>query len=68
MRRAEDFDALLGGIARLLNDVHVSHSTLLPESSKGVNLYEELVLLLWNLISVNGPMQVRKGRGLGCRS
>eukprot|EP00004_Rigifila_ramosa_P022164 TRINITY_DN6004_c0_g1_i1.p1 TRINITY_DN6004_c0_g1~~TRINITY_DN6004_c0_g1_i1.p1 ORF type:complete len:976 (-),score=252.71 TRINITY_DN6004_c0_g1_i1:80-3007(-) len=50
---SRDFAFLLDGIARLLGNPLAAASTYLPASTKEIECYQELLVLLWRLLHLN---------------
>ncbi|TMS36477.1 hypothetical protein L596_003632 [Steinernema carpocapsae] len=51
IHREEDFEFMLKGITRLLNNP--LHSTYLPNSTKKISFHQELLILLWKCCEYN---------------
>mmetsp|Transcript_5099 Transcript_5099/g.5796 ORF Transcript_5099/g.5796 Transcript_5099/m.5796 type:complete len:699 (+) Transcript_5099:47-2143(+) len=49
----KDFKFLFDGMSRLLNSIHSSHNTYLPNSKKSISCEQEVLVLFWKLIVGN---------------
>jgi len=48
-----EIDLVFGGLVRLLSTVHKANQTYLPNSVRSVGFYQEALVLLWHLITLN---------------
>mmetsp|Transcript_103541 Transcript_103541/g.267799 ORF Transcript_103541/g.267799 Transcript_103541/m.267799 type:complete len:818 (+) Transcript_103541:48-2501(+) len=48
-----EIDLIFNGIVRLLSTVHQANQTYLPNSSRSVGFYQEALVLLWHLLTLN---------------
>lgn len=48
-----EIDLIYSGIVRLLSTVHQANQTYLPNSFRGVGFYQEALVLLWHLMTLN---------------
>ncbi|DBA00246.1 TPA: hypothetical protein N0F65_007890 [Lagenidium giganteum] len=53
LQREEDFQLILQGLSKLLNNYHQSMNTLLPNSIKQIKCHQELLVLLWKMLDEN---------------
>jgi len=51
--RDAEIDLIYAGIVRMLSTVHEATQTYLPSSKKGVGFYQEALVLLWHLLTIN---------------
>jgi len=48
-----EIDLIFAGLVRLLSTVHQANQTYLPNSFRSVGFYQEALVLLWHLITLN---------------
>lgn len=48
-----EIDLIFNGIVRLLSTVHQANQTFLPNSFRSVGFYQEALVLLWHLVTLN---------------
>lgn len=53
IQREDDFQLIMTGLSKLLNNYHASMNTLLPNSIKQIKCHQELLVLLWKLLDEN---------------
>lgn len=51
--RDAEIDLIFTGVVRLLSTVHQANQTYLPNSFRSVGFYQEALVLLWHLLTVN---------------
>lgn len=49
----KDLSAIYTGLTRLLWNVHQSKNTMLPGSRKGIQCYQEILIIIWKLLEEN---------------
>jgi len=53
IHKDSEIDLVFEGIVRLLSTVHQANQTYLPNSFRSVGFYQEALVLLWHLITLN---------------
>merc|ERR1740121_416568 len=53
IHKEPEIDMIFGGIVRLLSTVHQANQTYLPNSFRSVGFYQEALVLLWHLVTLN---------------
>jgi len=53
IKKDAEIDLIFAGIVRLLRTVHQANQTYLPNSFRCVGFYQEALVLLWHLITLN---------------
>merc|ERR1719424_1842648 len=51
--KAAEIDLIFSGIIKLLSTVHQANQTYLPNSFRSVGFYQEALVLLWHLMTLN---------------
>mmetsp|Transcript_10039 Transcript_10039/g.25091 ORF Transcript_10039/g.25091 Transcript_10039/m.25091 type:complete len:898 (+) Transcript_10039:65-2758(+) len=53
IHKETEIDLVFGGIVRFLSTVHQANQTYLPNSRQSVGFYQEALVLLWHLLTLN---------------
>jgi len=59
-----EIDLIFAGLVRLLSTVHQANQTYLPNSFRSVGFYQEALILLWHLLTLNQNFTRRVGDDL----
>jgi hypothetical protein len=53
VQKEPEVDIIFNGVVRLLNTMHEAATTYLPNSRRAVGFYQEALVLLWHLVTLN---------------